>query len=456
MLKSIKQLLGANVGIFSPDDVDWDVSKGVISNFQSYERATELLQSIGLNSVPTWVKPYIVLSQGEQYRATFARLLDIALDKAEKNPNYMIALDEFTSVLDRVTARCMSASINKYIRLKKKEGVRLAPFILVSANSDIIQYLQPSLVISLGTRAGDGSAAGVGECEHLMKLLHNPNNVKAPNVKVVIDPQLLKKPAAKEMNRIWGDPKSEKSFVVHCTVRLFVCVCFCCVLHVSDFVFLVLDTVLCCVTPIIEDVRELACRVETDVITQQASKVFDYLFNGACLTRLPFLELEDKLGSVLECYKIGIFVGPSGSGKTTTAQIHFGSPTTFEYSHENTIFSYFDNLKEAEECMTAAALDTRLGLQSFYDLSEGERERATIARALAKLKSVEEKEETLCKVMIDEFTSYLDRHTAAKVVRGMAEYVVRNKCSGCVLPSFLVLFTSVIECFLESRHSGWV
>ncbi len=208
-LKDIKSLFGSGLHIYSPSSIDWDVSKGITSNFgssdptltsqQIYNRATDILQSIGLNSVPTWVKPYPVLSQGEKYRATFARLLEIALfsEKAKANDDYIIALDEFTSVLDRITARCMSASINKYVRRKKK----ISRFILVSANTDIIRYLQPSLVISLG---GNGEG---------MKMFINHNKDKKQNVKSVIDVDVLKAPKLGEMQCL-GSYKNRGEFCI--------------------------------------------------------------------------------------------------------------------------------------------------------------------------------------------------------------------------------------------------
>ncbi len=194
-LRDLKKLFKSDLDIYSPSSIDWDVSKGIISHFglsnsdlsteEKYDRATDILQSIGLNSVPTCVKPYPVLSQGEKYRATLARLLEIALfsEKAKENDDYIIALDEFTSVLDRITARCMSASINKYIRGKRK----ICRFILVSANTDIIRYLQPSLVISLGGK-GEG-----------MKTFINRNENKQANVKAVIDVNVLRPPKRGEL-----------------------------------------------------------------------------------------------------------------------------------------------------------------------------------------------------------------------------------------------------------------
>ncbi len=119
------------------------------------------------------LKPYFILSQGEQYRATFGRLLNYALNKNKQQ--YFIMMDEFTSVLDRQNAKCMSGSISKFIR---KNNNNISNFILASANNDIIRYLQPNLLISLG-----------GKNE--MRLIANPNdltniNEYKPDIKVIL------------------------------------------------------------------------------------------------------------------------------------------------------------------------------------------------------------------------------------------------------------------------------
>ena len=52
--------------------------------------AEERLSSVGFNSIPSWMRPYHVLSNGEQFRADLARGIE---DGA--------IIDEYTSVVDR-------------------------------------------------------------------------------------------------------------------------------------------------------------------------------------------------------------------------------------------------------------------------------------------------------------------------------------------------------------------
>ncbi len=119
-------------------DVVFDNSKSLISNFDWLEPidAANLLTSIGLSSVPTWLRSYNILSNGEQYRARMAYLIG----KAEIGD--IILIDEFTSVVDRDVAKAMSFSIGKYIRKKNLK------VIFASCHFDIMEWLMPCFVYS--------------------------------------------------------------------------------------------------------------------------------------------------------------------------------------------------------------------------------------------------------------------------------------------------------------------
>ena len=115
--------------------VDWDRNKAIASHFSSYQEATEKFGAVGLNSIPTWLKPYNVLSNGEKFRANMARSLE---DDA--------VIDEFTSVVNREVAISCSCSISKYIR---KKGLKRIVF--CSCHDDIIPYLSPDWVYNTDT-----------------------------------------------------------------------------------------------------------------------------------------------------------------------------------------------------------------------------------------------------------------------------------------------------------------
>ena len=116
----------------------FDAEKPLISNFDwlNPKDATLLLTSMGLSSVPTWLRPFHLLSNGEQYRAELAYKVGKAKD------NEVILVDEYTSVVDRDVAKAMSFALQKYIRKTNKR------IILASCHYDIMEWLMPDWTCS--------------------------------------------------------------------------------------------------------------------------------------------------------------------------------------------------------------------------------------------------------------------------------------------------------------------
>lgn len=92
--------------------------------------------SVGFGSVPSWLKPFEVLSNGEKMRVELARAL------LEKD---FVVFDEFTSVVDRTVAEVACIAINKAVKTNKKK------FIAVSCHYDIIEWLNPDWVFDTNT-----------------------------------------------------------------------------------------------------------------------------------------------------------------------------------------------------------------------------------------------------------------------------------------------------------------
>ena len=114
---------------------DWDGNKAICSHFASSEEAQQKLNAVGLNSIPSWLKPYHVLSNGEKFRADLAiQLKDNAI------------IDEFTSVVDRNVAKSCSNAIQKYIRKENLQNI-----VFASCHYDIIEWLQPDWVFDTTT-----------------------------------------------------------------------------------------------------------------------------------------------------------------------------------------------------------------------------------------------------------------------------------------------------------------
>ena len=125
--------------------IEYDYDKCVISQFPrlSEEEACDLLSSIGLASVPTWLRKPQELSNGERAR------LDIAKAIYDANGG-IVVLDEYTSVVNRSAAKSMSFALQRYARQK---GLKI---IIASCHFDIIEWLQPDYVFNLEHRDENG------------------------------------------------------------------------------------------------------------------------------------------------------------------------------------------------------------------------------------------------------------------------------------------------------------
>ncbi len=104
--------------------------------FTSKEDAIEKLTMAGLSSIPTWFRPYNQISSGEQARANIAFGL-----------NNFVVIDEFTSNLDRLTARSLSYCIKRFVTRNQLHNI-----ILVGCQYDIIPWLQPTYVYDLNVK----------------------------------------------------------------------------------------------------------------------------------------------------------------------------------------------------------------------------------------------------------------------------------------------------------------
>jgi hypothetical protein len=124
--------------LFSPflvSGFDWPEDRSLVDGFpegMSIKDITALLSSVGFSSPPSWLRPFQVLSNGEQFRATIARAL------AENRE--LTVIDEFTSVVDRTVAQIGSAAVAKTVRRREQK------LIAVSCHYDILDWLQPDWV----------------------------------------------------------------------------------------------------------------------------------------------------------------------------------------------------------------------------------------------------------------------------------------------------------------------
>lgn len=119
---------------------EWSKDKSILDDFpreMSIKEISNLLSSVGFSSPPSWVRPFHVLSNGEQFRVNMARTL------AEKKE--LAVVDEFTSVVDRTVAKIGSAAIQKTVRARNQK------FIAVSCHYDIAEWLEPDWIYQPAT-----------------------------------------------------------------------------------------------------------------------------------------------------------------------------------------------------------------------------------------------------------------------------------------------------------------
>lgn len=103
-----------------------------------FDAVTGALANVGLGDVPSWLRPFKALSNGQQFRAGLARLIVDAPSE--------IIVDEFTSVIDRQIAKIGAMAFAKGWRRNKGKRV-----VLLSCHYDIVEWLQPDWVFDTGT-----------------------------------------------------------------------------------------------------------------------------------------------------------------------------------------------------------------------------------------------------------------------------------------------------------------
>lgn len=132
--------------LYSPGD-SWPADKPIVDAIApdgDFNAVTGALAAVGLGSVPSWLRPYHVLSNGEKFRADLARIVSEAPAQ--------VVIDEFTSVVDRQIAKFGALAFQKAWRRSAGQCV------LLSCHYDIIEWAEPDWVFDTAT----GKYAGRG------------------------------------------------------------------------------------------------------------------------------------------------------------------------------------------------------------------------------------------------------------------------------------------------------
>ena len=136
-----KQIFGENKIVNLSDG--WNIDRPIVDDIApdgDFNTVTGLLASVGLGDVPAWLRPFAVLSNGEQFRAGLARLI------CEKPSETVV--DEFTSVIDRQIAKIGSHAFQKAWRRENPNG----KVVLISPHYDIVDWLSPDWVIDTNAK----------------------------------------------------------------------------------------------------------------------------------------------------------------------------------------------------------------------------------------------------------------------------------------------------------------
>lgn len=124
---------------YMDNDFNTHVHKSVVDDMPkecSMDEIERMFYAVGFGSVPSWLKPYKVLSNGEKMRVDVASAL-LAHD--------YVVFDEFTSVVDRNVAQVTSLAVSKAVKKMDKK------FVAVTCHYDVLDWLEPDWVFDTAT-----------------------------------------------------------------------------------------------------------------------------------------------------------------------------------------------------------------------------------------------------------------------------------------------------------------
>ena len=441
----------------------WDPSLAIVSQFGSPDEAKTWLGRIGLNTIPSWTRPYHVLSTGERFRADLARRLQNAStstsasspDNGSGTPRRMLLIDDFTSTLDRRTASCCAVSVSKQLRRLKMGAL------LIASNRDVLAWLQPDLIVTLTREAKPSSSIetnndDAGSNTIVWTAMHNQNAGKAPSITTVLNTRISKpttrvpsstpsgQPSSPPSPQLWAPPESREARLPRDLLR-YVRKGLVSVdgltsyapIEDKDFKFRA-D-----LEPKPQGGVVLRSSVALDKCTQMCDSLFDAAFDGSCTTRVPNFPTAKELGA----FRVGYITGPSGSLKSVVAAANFGACMVagLVWHPEITVLDHFNSCGEpiCRKILAAVELNyERCGRCGASALSQGERTMAGLARVLASrvvaTNCAATKSTTACQsrlpcVVVDEFTSFLDRSSALRIAKGVSALVRQLKLDRIVL-----------------------
>jgi len=340
-----------------------------------FEDAVSLLPRVGLNSIPAWMRPYHVLSNGQQQRVRLAKgLTDGAV------------VDDFGSGIDEQEIDSIAHAIGKFIRQKRLSRVLIGTHFMGA-----VRFLQPDFVIF---PSGD--------------FCINPNAVNARHTQIVMEPKFLGKLEPEEGNNAVGKPYVHEDRGSHShSMRV--------------------------------QRHMLEIKVKTDERTLDAANAFELDFDGIARCSIPIL----PHGELPMEWTIGFVVGPSGTGKTMTIKNFQSGHRDCEYevrydadcwplSNSDAIYRHVEASgcgDQVSKVLEACCVPKDCWSRSPPTLSRSEAWRSQLACQLAialskrGASSTEEPKPCFHTVVVDEFTTQLDRKEARALCESLSKYV---------------------------------
>ena len=365
---------------------NWGVNEPVVTALARIERgsdeeraakATRRLAACGFSSVPSWMRPYRCLSNGEAARADVA----VAIAQHENKKQKYCVVNDFACVVNRDAAMSMACAIGKYARRERLTGL-----VLATAHEDCCAYLQPDWILDSTTGA----------------MTRRPGPARSPLVTWECDW------SGCPMSTNWKTPPPAERRQTRNTDL---------VREISN----TYDVTPEAIERIVLGDGALPDAVATNVtmgrVAELASQAFDFDFYGESTFTPPdfprrALDRED--------WGLGVVHGPSGSGKTTVLRQLFNgaegkvataAPDWNDTHGVSAAFKIKFGAGDASARLDACALSAEERAMRFSELSACARARAQVAWLLAD------------DAVLDEFTSLAPRPLAWDVARGVSGYV---------------------------------
>lgn len=343
-----------------------------------FEDAVSMLPRVGLNSIPAWMRPYHVLSNGQQQRVRLAKgLTDGAV------------IDDFGSGIDEQEAHSVAHAIGKFIRQQGMSRVLIG-----SHNMDVVRYLQPDFVLFV---TGQWSV--------------NPNPWEGRGARVRLEPSFMGKLHQD------GDAPSDKYTPYEHVSRM------------RDSGAMRLCK------------RALEVTVETDERVTDAANAFEVDFDGVARCLIPVLPREEipidwKIGVIVGPSGTGKTMTLKSFEQGAQALQGGDHGAKWPLGHDVAVFTHVATsagcAHEAAKALHACCVPVDCWLRGPPSLSRSEAWRAQLACQLAAvrqatrarpLEGTANEQSSVPMVIADEFTTQLDRPHARALCESLGKYV---------------------------------